>query len=210
MPPPPVSPSPESQKPFDNGPVYCIEGFIDDDKSKWGKEINGIEVKDGIGFLTDAAKSDEGKFHAVIAIGEPQTKAAMAKKLDGYVEWENIVHPLAFIASTASMGKGNIVQHFSSVNANSTLGNHCAVNYNVTIGHDCELSDFASVMPQSCVSGFCELKERTYIGAGTILIQNTAVGKDAITGAGSVVLKDVEPNTSVVGCPAKAILERSC
>jgi len=43
------------------------------------------------------------------------------------------------------------------------------------------------------------------IGSDTMLIAPVTVGDGAMTGAGSVVTKDVEPGKLVVGAPARAI-----
>jgi len=47
------------------------------------------------------------------------------------------------------------------------------------------------------------------IGSDTMLIAPVTVGNGAVTGAGSVVTKDVEPNKLVVGAPARAIRDLS-
>ncbi|MEA3351993.1 MAG: DapH/DapD/GlmU-related protein, partial [Chloroflexota bacterium] len=44
-----------------------------------------------------------------------------------------------------------------------------------------------------------------FIGSDTMLVAPINVGKDARTGAGSVVTKDVPEKTVVVGMPARAI-----
>jgi acetyltransferase-like isoleucine patch superfamily enzyme len=46
------------------------------------------------------------------------------------------------------------------------------------------------------------------IGVGAILLPGVAIGEGAIIGAGSVVTKNVEPYTIVVGNPAKVIRSR--
>ena len=43
------------------------------------------------------------------------------------------------------------------------------------------------------------------IGSGTTLLANVTVGENSIVGAGSVVTKDVPPNSIVVGNPAKVL-----
>jgi bifunctional UDP-N-acetylglucosamine pyrophosphorylase / glucosamine-1-phosphate N-acetyltransferase len=43
------------------------------------------------------------------------------------------------------------------------------------------------------------------IGSDTMLVAPITVGDGAVTGAGSVVTKDVEGNTLVAGVPAKMI-----
>ncbi|MCC6745856.1 MAG: UDP-N-acetylglucosamine diphosphorylase/glucosamine-1-phosphate N-acetyltransferase, partial [Acidobacteria bacterium] len=47
--------------------------------------------------------------------------------------------------------------------------------------------------------------ERVYIGSDTMLVAPVTVGDGAKTGAGSVVTKDVEPDTLVVGVPARVV-----
>ncbi|MDE5788547.1 MAG: galactoside O-acetyltransferase [Bacteroidaceae bacterium] len=46
---------------------------------------------------------------------------------------------------------------------------------------------------------------RAWIGAGATILPGVTVGENAVVGAGSVVTKDVEPNTIVAGNPAKLI-----
>jgi sugar O-acyltransferase (sialic acid O-acetyltransferase NeuD family) len=185
-------------------PVYRIAGFIDDDESLWGKTVNGIEVRGGVDWLRGFECGGDTPC-AVITIANPRIKESIANKLDGFVEWVNIIHPLALIANTAIVGIGNIVQHFVSVNANTKLGNHCLINSHTVVGHDSVLGDYVSVMPQNGIMGFCELKKRAYIGAGVMMIQNVVIGEDATVGAGAVVIRDVPPRATVVGNPARII-----
>jgi bifunctional UDP-N-acetylglucosamine pyrophosphorylase/glucosamine-1-phosphate N-acetyltransferase len=47
--------------------------------------------------------------------------------------------------------------------------------------------------------------ENVFIGSDTMLVAPLNIGDGAKTGAGSVVTKDVDENTLVVGVPAKPI-----
>jgi acetyltransferase-like isoleucine patch superfamily enzyme len=47
------------------------------------------------------------------------------------------------------------------------------------------------------------VKKGASIGSGSTILSNISIGENAIVGAGSVVTKDVPPNTIVVGNPAK-------
>lgn len=47
--------------------------------------------------------------------------------------------------------------------------------------------------------------KRAWIGAGATILPGVTIGDNAIVGAGSVVTKDVDPNTMVAGNPAKFI-----
>lgn len=52
---------------------------------------------------------------------------------------------------------------------------------------------------------FPEIGEEVYVGAGARIIGGISVGDRAKVGANAVVVKDVAPDTSVVGIPAKPL-----
>lgn len=54
-------------------------------------------------------------------------------------------------------------------------------------------------------SGCIEVMDNVFIGSNSIIMPNVKIGPNAIIAAGSVVTKDVEPNTVVGGNPAKKI-----
>lgn len=49
------------------------------------------------------------------------------------------------------------------------------------------------------------VKKGASIGSGATILSNTSIGENAIVGAGSVVTKDVPPNSIVAGNPAKVL-----
>ncbi|MCX5695730.1 MAG: hypothetical protein NTW18_03570 [Candidatus Omnitrophica bacterium] len=51
------------------------------------------------------------------------------------------------------------------------------------------------------------IKDNAMIGSDTILVAPVKIGKNSITGAGSVVIKDIPDNRKAVGVPAR-ILKR--
>jgi acetyltransferase-like isoleucine patch superfamily enzyme len=51
------------------------------------------------------------------------------------------------------------------------------------------------------------VKRSASIGSGATLLGGITIGENAIVGAGSVVTKDVPPNTIVVGNPARVLKE---
>ena len=49
------------------------------------------------------------------------------------------------------------------------------------------------------------MKRGASIGSGATILARVTIGENAIVGAGSVVTKDVPPNTIVAGTPARVI-----
>ena len=77
------------------------------------------------------------------------------------------------------------------------LGIDCTIYQNVTIGtKDTDNYKF---------SKYPVIEDKVIIYPNSIIIGDIKIGEGAIVGAGSIVLKDVEPYTVVAGCPAKNI-----
>ncbi|MBI2034173.1 MAG: transferase [Candidatus Levybacteria bacterium] len=60
-----------------------------------------------------------------------------------------------------------------------------------------------SSVKDQCVKGPI-IKKSVKIGAGVTILPNIVIGENALIGAGSVVTKNVNPNTVMVGNPARA------
>lgn len=76
------------------------------------------------------------------------------------------------------------------------FGKNVTVYQNVTIGgKHADQDDFR--VPT--------IEDNVIIYGGSMVIGDITIGEGAVIGAGSVVVKDVEPNTTVVGNPAQVI-----
>lgn len=51
------------------------------------------------------------------------------------------------------------------------------------------------------------IQDNVWIGAGAVIMPGVTIGREAIVGAGAVVTKDVPPEMTVVGVPARRIYE---
>lgn len=107
------------------------------------------------------------------------------------------------------------------------LGNYVYANFNLTLVDDgnIDIGDnvmFAPnvtvitathpVLPSLREKGLqfnvdVKICNNVWIGAGAIIMPGITVGENSVVGAGSVVTKDVPPNTVVVGNPARVLRE---
>jgi acetyltransferase-like isoleucine patch superfamily enzyme len=86
------------------------------------------------------------------------------------------------------------------------LGNNCTLSNCTLLGHDAS----AAVLNEAYGTkldavGFIDIRDNCFIGIGAIVMPNITIGPNAIVAAGSVVTKDVAPDTVVGGVPARFI-----
>jgi len=91
------------------------------------------------------------------------------------------------------LGPGSKIGHFSYL-GDATIGSEVNIGAGtITCNYDGERKHPT------------EIGDSVFIGSDTMLVAPVKLGPGARTGAGSVVTKDVPPNTLVVGIPARAI-----
>lgn len=95
----------------------------------------------------------------------------------------------------AKIGKGLVIDHGMGVVIGETaeVGDNCVIFHGVTLGGTGK--EHGKRHPT--------LGNNVMVGAGAKVLGNIKIGDNAKIGANSVVTKDVEPNISVVGVPAK-------
>lgn len=72
------------------------------------------------------------------------------------------------------------------------------------IGHNCIIDPNTAMVGGSILLGSVHLEDNVYIASALIKNQVT-IGRNAIVGMGSVVIKDVKADTTVIGAPAREI-----
>ncbi len=125
------------------------------------------------------------------------------------LEYPNIIHPTAIISKYSKIGTGNLLMPYSVVNAFSTIGDHCIINTSAVVEHDCTVGDFCHVSVKSVMTGACTVGDGVFLGAGSTMRDGTSVGEWTTVGCGAAVVKNLDPNSVYVGCPAKLLRKNS-
>lgn len=84
------------------------------------------------------------------------------------------------------------------------IGNHVCLSTGVALHtHDGGTWIFREESPDLRVFGPIIIEDNCLIGNNAQILPNVRIGHDSIVGAGSVVIKDVPPNSIVMGIPAR-------
>ncbi len=116
-----------------------------------------------------------------------------------------LIHPTAVISKFSKIGHGVSIQPFVSVGPDTVIGNFVQIYAQSLIGHGSKLDDYAYVANNACIGADVHLKEGAYLGTNATTLEFIYLGEWSVTGIGSVVIKNVEPYTKVVGNPARMI-----
>lgn len=179
---------------------WNILGFVDDNPSIQGKEINGYKVVGDIDWLNNQ------ELYVVNAIGDPIIKKKVNDRLKySKNKYPVLVHPSVICSDRVTIGEGSIICAGNIITVDIVIGNHVIVNLDCTLGHDCVIGNYSTILPSVNISGFVKISECVSVGTGSAIIQGISVGENTIIGAGSVVVKDLPSNCTAVGSPAKPI-----
>lgn len=113
----------------------------------------------------------------------------------GGVTIEDHVH----IGSNVAIDRGTI--------DNTIIGEHTKIDNLVHIAHNVIVGKNVSIIAGAELSGSVQIGDGAWISPQASIRQKLHIGENAFVGLGSVVVKNVEAGTTVVGVPAKPIVK---
>lgn len=126
------------------------------------------------------------------------------------------IEPGAIIRDRVSIGKNAVIMMGAVINIGAEIGEGTMIDMNAVVGARGTIGKNAHIGAGAVIAGVLEPPSKTpviieddvLIGANAVVLEGVRVGKGAVVAAGSVVTKDVPPNTVVAGSPAKVIKEK--
>ena len=191
--------------------------------ANWIEDINDSE-KDSweiLGFLDDNAHAlDEvpcaysvigpirehvpmsGVWYAM-GIANPAVKKIVGPMLVGRgARFATLIHPTTRIYTEYEPGIGLVTYPNSKIATGCRIGDFVTLQSTI-LGHDAELEDYVTVSSSCGITGGVKLHEGCFIADHACITVGMEVGAGAYVGIGSVVIRNVEPNTKVFGNPAR-------
>jgi sugar O-acyltransferase (sialic acid O-acetyltransferase NeuD family) len=178
--------------------------LLDDDPSKQGQSILGVEIAGPFTLLGQAdpassevvnlvARTTRGRRsaqHKIEAFGLPFTPLIDSNVDITWVEYgrDITVYRNATFCASARVDEGSIVFGGAMVGHGSRLGRCCVL------------------APGAVVNARVELGDGVYVGTNASILPDLKVGSWATIGANSAVIQDVPAGATVMGVPAQVLI----
>jgi len=174
---------------------YNVVGIYDDTQTGY---FVGIKI---LGKISEIDKSIE---NYIIAIGNNNVRKDIYEK-NKHLNWCTLIHPKSIISKTATIEHGTVILAGVVIQTEVHIGKHCIINTNCNIDHECKINNYCSICPGVTICGQIYIDELSFIGANSTIIQGIRIGSNCVIGAGSVIIKNVDNNSKIVGNPGRTI-----
>ena len=179
-------------------PTWNLIGFVSADGHGVGEVRNGYPVVGGpeaINRYPDAA--------LVWEYGWPREGTPRERLI-------SLIDPSSFVSRTATIGVGCVIYPNCFIGANASVGDCAFVLGGCVINHDDVLERGVTLASGVMLAGEIHVEADCYLGQACTVRQKLRIGRGSMIGMGAAVIADVEPNSVMVGNPARKLGEKGC
>lgn len=146
------------------------------------KEIAKTCGYEFIDFLDDKAPNAVGKIiemsylapnydGVIVGIGNNTLRQELTENLEIIegISIATLIHPTAFVSSSAIIGKGTVVEPNATINTNSKIGEGCIISVGSIVDHDSSIGYFSHINAGAICMAGSNVKALTKVNAGEII-----------------------------------------
>lgn len=181
---------------------YIMSGYINDMENI--QSIDGFPV---VGGKKDIPRLlDEGYYfiNTVYKIDGQKDRLKLFESLNIPINrLATFVSPRAYVASNVDLSPGCVVMPNASISSGVKMGICCRVMSGALVGHDNNVGNHVFFAANSCIGSHLEINDFAYFGLNCTTGGKLNIGKYSVVGMGSVVTRDIDDYSIVMGSPAK-------
>ena len=125
------------------------------------------------------------------------------------------IEPGAIIREGVLIGEQSVVLMGAVINIGAQIGDRTMIDMNAVVGARVIIGKDVHIGAGAVIAGVLEppsatpviIEDNVLIGANAVILEGVKIGHHSVVAAGSVVTKDVPPNSVAAGSPAKVMKE---
>jgi len=176
-------------------PTWTLRGYLADERGRVGEMLNGYPVLAGIDDREDFPEA------CFVPDNDHQQVPVSIDRL------ATIIDPSTFVSRTARIGAGCVIYPGGFIGVNAAIGNRVLCLSRCVINHDDVLEDHVILASGVTLAGAVHVETGCYLGQACTVRQQLRIGHHSTIGMGAVVVKEVLPESVMVGNPARNIRE---
>lgn len=146
------------------------------------KEIAETCGYETIDFLDDNSPNAVGKINetsykapdydgVIVGIGNNAIRRRITEQLEKVegINTVTLIHPTAFVSSSAIIGKGTVVEPHAIINANCKVGEGCIISVGSILDHDSSIGYFSHINAGAICMAGSNVKALTKVNAREII-----------------------------------------
>jgi|SRR5690554_281767 len=181
---------------------YIMSGYLND--MEVHENIEGFPILGGKNDIPRLLQEGYYFINTVYKIDGQKDRLKLFESLNIPIErLATFISPKAYVAGSVKLGAGSVVMPNASVSSGVETGICCRIMSGALVGHDNKIGNHAFFAGNCTVGSHLEIGDFTYFGLNSTTGGKLNIGKFSVIGMGSVVTKDVEDYSIVMGAPAK-------
>lgn len=137
------------------------------------------------------------------ALGDPAAKRCYTEALRAKGGEFIRLQPEVQVGERTHISRGCIFERKVLLGPDVHVGEFVTILSTTIVGYDVRIGNYSQIGSFVFVGGGALIEDDVVIHPHATILPKVRIGKGAVIGAGSVVIRDVPPNTTVMGNPAK-------